>query len=180
MFKKTALISAALVFAFGILTVSVLKTSAQTPLPEGQVEDSQVLAATKEKVEYYLPYPGILPDHFLYPVKMIRDKILLFLTTEPLKRAERLLHYADKRIEAARILVEGGKQELGVTTATKAEKYLEQAINQERIANEKGKDTNTFLERLSKATLKHEEILLEIGEKISGSEKQIIQELLEK
>jgi len=173
MFKKAFLISASLVFAFGILVTSVLRTSAQTAVNE----ESQVLAA-KAKVEYYLPYPGILPDHFLYPIKMIRDKILLFLTTEPLKRAQRLLHYADKMVEAARILVEGGKPELGVSTATKAEKYLEQAIAQERIANEKGKDTNTLLERLSKATLKHEEVLLEMSEKVTGSEKQTIIDLV--
>lgn len=161
MFKKTVLITAALVFAFGILATSVLRASAQTPLEQpGEV----IPAATEEKVEYYLPYPGVLPDHFLYPIKMIRDRILLFLTTEPLKRAERLLHYADKRIEAARILVEGGKQELGVTTAGKAEKYLEQAITQERQAREKGKETRAFLEKLSKAIRKHEEILVGIGE----------------
>jgi len=52
---------------------------------------------------------------------------------------------------------------LGVSTLTKAEKYLERAIIQERIARQKGKDTTAFLEKLLLATKKHEEILLELG-----------------
>ena len=52
---------------------------------------------------------------------------------------------------------------MGVSTLTKAEKYLERAIIQERIARQKGKDTTAFLEKLLLATKKHEEILLELG-----------------
>jgi len=184
MFKKAVLITAALVFAFGILGTSVLRTSAQTHQPEGQIssENYQILPAATESgqtpVDYYLPYPGILPDHFLYPIKMIRDRILVFFTTDPLKKAELFLLFADKRIGAAKSLVEGGKQELGVTTLTKAEKYLEKAVNQENVAREKGKDTITFLEKMAKASLKHEELLLEIKEKVGESAQTVVDDAL--
>lgn len=186
MFKKVILITAALAFGFGILTTSVLRTSAQI-----RSENYQVLPAAtesgqtptpatevKKKVDYYLPYPGILPDHFLYPIKMIRDRILVFFTANPLKRAELFLLFADKRIGAAKSLVEGGKKELGVTTLTKAEKYLEKVVNQEKMAREKGKDTIAFLEKMGKASLKHEELLLEIKEKVGESGQKAVDDAL--
>lgn len=174
MFKKAILIFAALVFALAILITSIWRTAAKTYLPTVQAQEAEL----REKVDYYLPYPGILPDHFLYPVKMIRDKLLVFFTTEPLKRAELFLLFADKRIGAAKSLIEGGKQELGITTLTKAEKYLEKAVSQERLANEKGKETRSFLEKLAKASLKHEELLLEIRERVGESSQGIIDDLL--
>ena len=177
MLKKAILVVAVLIFAGGILIASVLRTSAQTPSAENSPQISPSPQEV-EKVDYFLPYPGILPGHFLYPIKMIRDKILLFLTTEPLKRGERLLHYADKRIEAARLLAENGRQSLAVTTATKAEKYLERAINQEKEARAKGKKTHPFLVELSKASLKHQQVLLEIKGKTSSVEQSVIDSLL--
>src|SRR3989304_3402352 len=78
--------------------------------------------------DYYLPYPGILPDHPLYWLKMVRDRVQLVVTTNNLGKAERLLQYADKRLGAAWALIDGNKKPLGMTTLTKAEKYLGQAV----------------------------------------------------
>jgi HEPN domain-containing protein len=183
MFKKVSLTVFALIFAVSILGISVIRTSAQSQVKGVETKEEtpvgggpEVLAGeTQPEIDYSLPYPGaILPGHFLYPLKMARDKIWLWLTTDSQKKAELLLHLADKRLETARVLIEGGKADLGVTTATKAEKYLEQAINQERVANKDGKNTREFLEKLSKASLKHEEVLLSLKEKLSESAWSII------
>jgi hypothetical protein len=115
-----------LIFAFGILTTSVLRASAQTssqnyqiaPVEEQTTEEE--LIDQQEEVDYFLPYPGILPDHFLYPLKMIRDRIWLWLTINPLKKADLLLLFADKRLGAGKALVEGNKIELGINTLTKS------------------------------------------------------------
>lgn len=157
---------AALIFAFGILGASVFKTSALTTSPN------------YKEVDYFLAYPGILPGHILYPVKMVRDRIWLWLTVDSLRKAEVLLLFADKRLGAGKALIEGGKEELGISTLTKAEKYLERAINQEKIAKEKGKETGEFLEKLEKATLKHEAVLTELEEKVSDEAKAAIKEML--
>lgn len=174
MLRRTFITSLALFFALIILGVSVARTSAQQPESFGEeMEQSEVLGGDEavlaaesevaEPVEYPLPYPGsILPGHFLYPVKMIRDRIWLWLTTDSLKKAELLLHFADKRLETGRLLMDDQKVDDGLTTITKAEKYLEQATNQERAAFEDGKDTAPLLERLSKAVQKHEEVMLEL------------------
>ena len=171
--KNLALILVALVFAVGILAVSVWRTSS------AQAPSLEATEAAQESVDYFLAYPGILPDHLLYPIKMIRDRIWLFLTTDPLKKAELFLLFADKRLGAGKALIEKDKIDLGVKTITKAEKYLERAVQQERKAREKGKETTVFLERLSRATLKHEEILLGVKEKVTDLAQKVIEQTLD-
>lgn len=183
--RNVALVIALLVFVVGILGASVWRTSAQSVSENYQLETITEEEATEsvpgqatepeEKVDYFLAYPspptypGILPDHLLYPLKMIRDRILLFFTTDPLKKAVLLLQFADKRLRAAEALInEKGKIDLGVSTLTKAEKYLERAIDQERVAHQAGKDTTDFLEKLSHATRAHEEVMLGFEDKITN------------
>lgn len=190
MFKKVVLLVSVVFFSVGILFASIFRTSFRavandelTTLEFNVTESSQfapqATAFEKEKaVEYSLLWPGILPDHPLYPLKMLRDRVWLFLTTDSLKRAELLMNFADKRIWSSQMLVEKGKVALGVTTATKAEKYLEKALLQASIAEEKGKNTKSLYDRVWKATQKHEEILLQIEEKVPDSAKSVIEEAL--
>lgn len=127
-----------------------------------------------QTVDYYLPYPGILPDHPLYWLKMVRDRVQLWLITDSLQRAEKLLLYADKRLGAGWALVEGNKPELGITTVTKAEKYLEQAVNLALNLSEGEKEVK-FKARLAKAVKKHEEVLSLIKEKTGEELKPIVE-----
>ena len=133
------------------------------------------------KVDYYLPYPGILPDHPLYKVKMVRDWIWLWLTTEPVKKAELLLLFADKRIGAGKALIEGNQVSLGISTLTKGEKYAERVVIEARNAKEKGKDIKKVVDRLKKALLKYGEVLSDLREKdISSEGRASLDGLLEK
>lgn len=173
-------------FALIILSTSLWQVSAQnanlnfkvTPI---NVDGKPLVNPTttpSPKSEYVLVYPGILPDSVLYPIKMIRDRLVLTLTTDSLKKAEVMLLFADKRLGAAKALVEGGKTELGVTTATKGEKYLVQAIDQAIKAKKEGKDTSTLKEKLSKACLKHNEVVTELITKTSGNNRQGLEGVL--
>jgi len=166
----------ALFFAVGILAVSVVKVSAVTQsqnykiAPVEKTSAEKVATQTAQKsVDYFLAYPGLLPDHPLYSLKMVRDRVWLGLTTNALKKAELLLLFADKRLGASKALIEGNKVELGISTMTKGEKYLERAVAQERIAAEKGEETQAFLQKLSQATLKHQEVLMNLKEKVPES-----------
>ena len=183
--KNFIIALAALVFALGVLITSVVGTTAQSSssyrvLPaETEAEPSPEATVSPEpKVDYYLVYPGILPDHALYPLKMIRDKIWLWLTNEPVKRAELLLLMADKRLGAAKALIDGGKTELGMATLSKGEKYLEQAIGQAAKAKEAGKETADLYEKLARATLKHQEVLGEAVLKVPEETQSVIQGLM--
>ena len=186
--QKAILVMALLVFSSGVLFASIWKTSAQTasenfkvsPLTTiGAEAENEEATTSPEKVEYSLTWPGVLPDHFLYPVKMLRDRIWLWLTTDSLKKADLLLRLADKRVWSAQLLFEKGKTDLAITTAAKAERYLEQAIDQAEMAREKGKDTASFLEKLSRATLKHEEVLSAMKEKAEETAQPAIDSALE-
>lgn len=162
MLRRAAIVSAALIFASTVLATSVFRTTApgfvfSQPVP--QVGGVSTQEATPAKIEYYLPYPGILPDSPVWPLKALRDKIWLLVTRDPMRRAELALLFADKRVGMAQALVQGAKAEIGVSTATKAEKYLEQAFLEQERAQERGVDTGQFLEKLAKAALKHQEVL---------------------
>ena len=115
------------------------------------------------KVDYYFPYPGrILPDHPLWNLKALRDRLWLLFTAKPERRAELNLLFANKRIVASKILFESDKPELAYSVLTKSEKYLEAALSEEEAARSKNVDTKAFLLSLNLATLKHREEIKEV------------------
>lgn len=161
----------AIIFGVVILMASILAVTNPTavfPHAAGAGEQAEA------KVEYYLPYPGILPDSPLYKLKAARDKVWLWLTFSPEEKAKRELLFADKRINAAVFLMEGGKEALGVTTATKAEKYLEQAVNRAVKLSEDSRDVKSLLSTLVTASAKHMEILGNLEDKATGARAQTV------
>lgn len=135
------------------------------------------LATASGSVEYYLPYPGMLPDSPFYRVKALRDRIRLWMIFDAEGKAKQELFYADKRINAALFLMDGGKEELAVSTASKAEKYLEQSVNTTLQLLKDGKDVKSTLIRLNKATAKHEELLDMMQAKAHGQMKDMLSEM---
>lgn len=154
----------AFVLAFVILSVSVLRSCSvsqaygdSTPLPA-----VVTIPASTPKIEYTLPYPGgILPDNWLWYFKAIRDRVQYLVTTDPLKKADLALLYSDKRLGASLALFENKKPDLGTTTLTKGEKYLEEAAKNEALARGKGTNTDEFLVKLANASLMHRQVIEE-------------------
>lgn len=136
--------------------------------------------SAKPKIEYNLPYPGILPGHPLYKLKMVRDRILSLFISDPVKKAEYNLHMADKRLNAALFLLDKGKTKLAESTISKAEKYLEKSSNGMEQAYNAGRDITSLVSKLSLATLKHQEVLTEVLEKVPEEAKAGIQNALKK
>ena len=172
-----------LILALSVLGVSIVKTrQVQAQVME---ETEKMVEATpaaemmeeeSELVDYYLPYPGMLPDHPFYWLKMARDRIQLWLTAKPLLRAERLLLYADKRLGAGWALVDGNKRDLGVTTLTKAEKYLERSVVAANDLDDSG-EAIKFKEKLEKAVGKHSQVLSLVSKKLEGDQKQVVEQM---
>lgn len=146
----------------------------ETPTP------TPTASPSAQKVDYVLPYPGILPDHVLYPLKMLRDKILDFLTREPIKKTEFLILMADKRLGAGKTLTDFGKVNLGESTISKGEKYLERAINKAEEARQQGKNINGIMEKLDRSVRKHIEVLEEVLEKAPEEARPGLTNALEK
>lgn len=169
---KSGLLSISLIFlAVFIFTFSFIRESAHqvqarlgvnpTPIPL-----QYLLTQVPSHGNYQLPHPGLLPTNPLYPLKMIRDRAGLFLTTNPTKKSQLLLHYANKRIAAANQLIQSGLSGEALSTAIKAEIYLGQAINSGPQVDPSFR--SSFFDGLQQATLKHEEIIEKIVELSEG------------
>jgi hypothetical protein len=161
MLKKVLLLTGVVVFAFVILTVSVLESSSVSysftaPISPTALSDEK----TNNEVNYIFPYAGrVLPDSPFWRLKALRDKVWYFISPSPLKKAELALLFSDKRLVAAKELLEDNKIDLAISTLTKGEKYLETAVEQEIIARSEGFDTSLFLNKLILSSLKHREII---------------------
>ncbi len=168
---------AGMTVAVGI-ACSILFVSVVTMLDPGSVFSLETgvgaVAEVSPKIEYYLPYPGLLPDSPVYVLKAARDKISLWFTFSMEKKAEKELLFADKRIGAAAVLLDGGKTGLGVSVATKAEKYYCQSVNRISAESKKGRDVKSLLSKLSTAGLKHQEMLVNMKTKLSGQGADVV------
>jgi len=181
------LLIAGLVFSGGLLGMNMMGVSKVKAVETNEVKEEIKMDPEKmmgeegeiksEAIDYYLPYPGLLPDHPFYWLKMVRDRMQLWLTTKSLAKAEKLLLFADKRLGAGWALVEGNKQSLGVTTLTKAEKYLERAIDMSQKLGEKS-DEQQFKSKLKKAVIKHKEVLTLLIDKVSDEEKNVLKQIM--
>lgn len=126
-------------------------------------------------VDYVLPYPGILPDNALYKIKMVRDRIGSLLIRDDLRQAEYLLKMGDKRISASKYLSDYGNCSLASQTASKAEIYLLRSVEEAGKAKNIGVNVSAFLGTLSKATLKHVELLEQMMVKAPDGPKQSLE-----
>jgi len=158
------------VFLFVLLLSN--SSFAQTPSPVESTSPDEVeatISAKPGRVEYELPYPGMLPDNPLYFLKMIRDGIVRVLINDPFKKAEFNLLNAQKRMYAAKFLAEKEKDELSYETITKSNNYLHEAIasiQTVRKNNPKNTNVRPFLDQTRTVVLKHEEVLGEIKKEI--------------
>lgn len=150
-----------LIFAFTVLLTSVMRTASvkydfkgESCLPSADNDSGKIT------INYNLPYPGrIIPDSILWPIKALRDRIWLFITADPGRKADIKLLFADKRIGMALLLFEKGDADRGFSTITKAEKYLEEAYRQGKANKQNGCDTIEFNQRLTHACLKHYQMM---------------------
>lgn len=133
-------------------------------------EVSPTLTPTPIPVKYNLAFPGMLPDHPLYKLKVLRDKVTLFLTRDPMKRAGYHLLLADKRIHMAAMLVDKEKIELAKETALKGEN--EYTLLVFLFKDVVKKPDKNFYERLEKASLKHQEVLKQMVSKVEVKDKK--------
>jgi hypothetical protein len=136
----------------------------------GQMENLSASSSSQSEnqVNYELPYPGLLPDNPLYFLRVIRDKTVEFLISDPLKKSEFDLLQADKRLNAGIYLFNKGKISLSVSTISKAENYFSDAIDKAGDAKKQKKSVSEIEGRLKDAVGKHEQ---ELGILISKSQK---------
>ena len=127
---------------------------------------------TPTPVQYVLPYPGLLPGSPLYPIKAARDKIIEFLITDALKKADFYILQADKRLNAGILLSQLGKFDLAEETISKGENYLEMAIGRTKAAKEQNESVDERIVRLHLSALKHQEVIKMLIKEAGGEAKK--------
>ncbi len=140
------------------------KPTESIPMPTTSLTPSPV----PEAVQYQLPYPGILPGSPLYSIKMIRDRIMEILISDPVKKSNFYLLQADKRTASALMLYEKNEDKTAETTLTKAQKYLEKSLVKAQEAKNSGKDVGDIFARIKDSSSKQKQEI----EIISGKSKE--------
>lgn len=152
-----------LVFLFlapGAIAYQDLPANTQEVTPAPQDGQATVSAIIK----YDLAFPGILPDHPLYKLKVLRDKISATLINNPRKKIEFYLLQTDKGILASAILVDKGKIDLAAQTALKAEHNYTLITNE--LYRLPTRPEVEFFKKLNASSLKHQEVLLSLVKRI--------------
>lgn len=113
-----------------------------------------------QKVIYDLPYPGLLPDHPLYFLKNMRDKIVIAGTRDSIKKAEHYHLLSDKYMSMTKQLSDKGKEQLAIKTAEQGEAYFEKIIPLMITSKEQGVGpSDDFKRKLTNSNIKHAEVL---------------------
>lgn len=158
-----------LLFIFIATVFFVGNANAQEVTPES--------TPTPTIIQYDLAFPGILPDNFLYKLKVFRDKMQLIMISNPKERINFLLRLADKGMLASAMLVDKQAWKLAKETALKAEHNmtlltpemynLEEPIDQELI------------EKLQTASLKHQEVLVTLRERVPADDQIVFSQIID-
>lgn len=156
-------ILALLFLSFLIPLTVVAQELTPTPPQENQATVSAI-------VKYDLAFPGILPGHPLYKLKVLRDKISAALITDPRKKIEFYLLQTDKGILASAMLIDKGKIDLALQTVLKAE-HNYTLIGQE-LYRLPVRPEEAFYKKLYTASLKHQEVLLSLVKRVPKDKQQ--------
>ena len=158
-----------IVAVVSFLLIGAVTTHAQQPATEP--------TPTPSIVQYDLAFPGILPDHPLYKVKVLRDKLQILFIADPQKRMAFLLRQADKGMLATAMLVDKHNIPLAHETALKAEHNITFLIDVLRAWGTI--PPNDFVERIRTATAKHQEVLASLVPRVQEQERKTFETVIE-
>lgn len=127
-------------------------------------------------IDYVLSFPGILPDSPFYFMKVIRDKITIYRTNDPLKRIDFYLLQTDKQLLASAILVDKKNIELAKKTALKAENNY--TLINEEIKKNKLKLGQDRVDKLIKADFKHQQVLNSLIKRVDKKDQETFKQVL--
>lgn len=141
-----------------------------TPTP------TQESTKSAQFVNYDLAFPGMLPDHPLYKIKVLKNKITARFISDPEKKIEFYLRETDKGILASAILVDKRKIDLAGETAMKAEHNFTLLVTE--VYKSRKKIDKKLVSKLEKAALKHQEVLQSLIKRVAKDEQKDFQAVL--
>lgn len=133
----------------------------------------------QKKIDYNLPYPGILPDNPLYPIKNLRDGLLIFFSRDKIKKTELYLLLSDKKIYMSSMLVKAEKWKLAIITAQEAEELFLKISPLLSSSKKQGiSPGEDLIKRLKLSNFKHREIINELLKKATKERKEELKSVL--
>lgn len=130
------------------------------------------------KSEYVLPWPGILPDHRLYKIKVLRNKIIYKMILTPVKRVEFDLLMADKTLYAAKLLMDKGNTQLAKETALKGENYFSVLVSDYGTVLAKKKALPSAIrQNVDHAFVAHQLLIASMKTKASSADKSTYEQV---
>lgn len=155
-FKTTVIAVSIFVSLFAVQPIF----AAITPTPSSMMQES----SAPVRVEYALPYPGILPDHPLYFLKRFRDQLMERLIADPVRKIEFYMLQADKNINMAVFLSAKKNETLPDEVLAAGKMYFDQAIRGAGDLKTQGKEIPPYvIERFTNAGIKYQEILTDLN-----------------
>jgi predicted lipase len=116
----------------------------------------------------------MLPDHPLYILKTVRDKIMEFLISDPIRKIEFYILQSDKYVNAGVLLIDQQKETLAKSAFSAANAYKKQAVTlSDTLGKQGGMLPQYISERLGKSLMKQEEVITSIAERIPQSYKEV-------
>jgi hypothetical protein len=136
------------------------KVFAATPVTGAVHTKAPTPTPTPARVEYALPYPGMLPDSPFYFLKNLRDKIIELLISDPVNKAQFYILQADKKLNMGITLSSMGKSEETQEVLAQSLTARTQAVTMLETLAQSGKQAPAFvLEKMALSLEKHKEVL---------------------
>ena len=143
---------------------------------------SNIYAQETKPAEIKIPglyAPKLLPDHPLYFVKTVWEKVRLGFTFDSMAKAKYQINLIEKRIAEASALIKKGKNELAEKNIQRYKTQVDKIMVHIQKAREKGKDIEDLVVQLSKNTLRHQEVMAKVYEKVPEPAKKAIEKAIE-
>ena len=142
-----------------LIIIAILTMVSTTAVLATQQEQQQAVDSAKHStIDYPLPYPVMLSDNKLFFLKKMRDRVMAFLISDPLKKSEFYLLLADKRLSMAQTFVKYNKFDFAKDSLLRAENFYEKAESNLWQAKQRNKNIDELKGRMLKAGAKHLEI----------------------
>jgi len=169
-FFKYLLISSAFVLSIFILFTSFNISS-----------NSKMLDAGNLKSRRFYVKKEILPDHSLYPLLMVVDRLRLSMADRE-RRLYLLTAYANRRLFYATRLIDKDEELLALSTLSKSQKYLNQALLEAKFLREE-KTHNPAYDQLIffilEAVDRHQDILEKNLDFFTEQNRVVLESLIE-
>jgi len=131
------------------------------------------------QADFSLPNPGLTPDSPFYFFDTLWEKVSLFFTFVPEKKAKKAIQFAEEKLAEAKAMAEKNKPEAIEKANQKYQEFLGLANQKTHEAKEKGRDVEELAILITEKTLKHQEILMEVSEKVPEQAKIAVEKAIE-